>query len=160
METEKILSQNLSKLKEENTKTLNDYAILQKQSTELNELISRTSEESRKAKVELSEYENTRIANKLYEIEQKREIIEDLKKKIHSSEQEQIEDLNKQIETIKENIKTKNELLEKIEKGIKDTEQRYKEIGTLKEKIDFENEKSNILLTFRKEKQHRSFRFD
>jgi chromosome segregation ATPase len=147
MKLEQVLTDKLTKLKEENTKTLNDYAVLQKQQSDLNDLINRTSEESRKAKVELNEYENTRIANKLYEIEQKKDNIEELKKKIHNSEQEQIEALNKQIDLIKSLIKERNETMEKVEKTIKDTAVKYKDMQILKEKIDFENEKkkkSNI----------------
>ena len=48
METEKVYYQHLNKLKDEDTKTLNETAVLQKQQNDINEDINRTSEECRK----------------------------------------------------------------------------------------------------------------
>lgn len=48
METEKVYFQHLNKLKDEDTRTLNETAVLQKQQNDINEDINRLSEECRK----------------------------------------------------------------------------------------------------------------
>jgi hypothetical protein len=48
MEKEKVFFQHLNKLKDEDTKTLNDTAVLQKQQNDINEDINRVGEECRK----------------------------------------------------------------------------------------------------------------
>lgn len=48
METEKVYFQHLNKLKDEDTRTLNETAVLQKQQNDVNEDINRLSEECRK----------------------------------------------------------------------------------------------------------------
>ena len=50
METEKVYFQHLNKLKDEDTRTLNETAVLQKQQNDINEDINRISEECRKVK--------------------------------------------------------------------------------------------------------------
>lgn len=147
METENVLVNNLNKLKEENTKTLNEYAKLQKEQEEMTNKINNISEECRKAKVELSEYENTRLLNKQFDIERLNEHISRLKEQIDMSEKEQVENLKKQIEILQEEIKKKAEAYEKIENDIKQADTRYRENQLLKEKIDLNNEqkkKKNI----------------
>lgn len=85
------------------------------------------------------------MANKRYEIEQKKENIEELNKRILTSEQEQIEKLRKDNVEIREiNIK-KLEEVEMLDKKISDYEQQYRDISNLKDKIDFHNEQSKLL---------------
>ena len=85
------------------------------------------------------------MANKRYEIEQKKENIEELNKRILTSEQEQIEKLRKDNDEIREiNIK-KLEEVEMLDKKISDYEQQYRDISNLKDKIDFHNEQSKLL---------------
>jgi hypothetical protein len=85
------------------------------------------------------------LANKRYEIEQKKENIEELNKRILTSEQEQIEKLRKDNVEIREiNIK-KLEEVEMLDKKISDYEQQYRDISNLKDKIDFHNEQSKLL---------------
>jgi len=85
------------------------------------------------------------LANKRYEIEQKKENIEELNKRILTSEQEQIEKLRKDNDEIREiNIK-KLEEVEMLDKKISDYEQQYRDISNLKDKIDFHNEQSKLL---------------
>ena len=50
MEKEKVFFQHLNKLKDEDTKTLNYTATLQKQQNDINEDINRVGEETRKVK--------------------------------------------------------------------------------------------------------------
>lgn len=142
METEKLIVSNLNKLKEENTKTLNDYAVLQKQQAELNDLINRTSEECRKAKGELAEYENTRLLKLQFDIDRLNEQITRIKEQIESNEKEQIESLKKQIESIQDDINRKTAIKERIEDDISKATSRYREVMLLKEKIDLNNEQS------------------
>ncbi len=94
--------------------------------------------------MELSEYENTRLANKRYEIEQKKENIEELNKRILCSEQEQIKKLKKENEELKEVNKKKFEEVEVLDKKITDYENQYKDVSDLKDKIDFHNEQSKL----------------
>lgn len=81
--------------------------------------------------------------NKMFDIDRKRENIEELQKKIQYSEARQLEALNTQIVELKEKIRQKTETLEKLEKGIKDMETQFKDFQIHKEKVDFQNEKSN-----------------
>jgi hypothetical protein len=48
MEKEKVYFKQLNKIKDEDTKTLNDTAVLQKQQNDINEDINRVGEECRK----------------------------------------------------------------------------------------------------------------
>lgn len=150
METEKVLILNLGKLKEENTKTLNDTSVLQKQQAELNDLISRLSEECRAAKVQLSEYDNYRIAAKNLEIKQKEDKISETKQKIQDNEEKQREDLNVAIMEYKRNIEAKIQRLEDVEKETKELEKNYKDWQILKERIDSANDKSIYISNIRK----------
>jgi predicted nuclease with TOPRIM domain len=85
----------ISKIKEENNITLNEYTILQAQQNDLNDRLNSIYEECRKAKAELSEYENTRLLNKQYTIERMNDFICELKDQINNTEKEQIENLRK-----------------------------------------------------------------
>jgi predicted nucleic acid-binding Zn-ribbon protein len=144
MHTEKNLSTSLKKLREDNTRTLNEYSELQKQQSELMELINRTSEECRKTKAELSEYENSRLLKKQWAIDRLYEQIDKLKREIDNKEKEQLENLKRQIEKIQEEINEKVASKEKLEMDIAKTNQRSKDMQNLKDKIDFNNEKSII----------------
>jgi len=144
METEKVIVSNLNKLKEENTKTLNDYAVLQKQQAELNDMINRTSDECRKAKGELAEYENTRLLKLQFDIDRLNEQISRIKEQIYNNEKEQIENLKKQIEVIQDDINRKTTTKEKLEDDINKGSGRYREVTNLKEKIDLNNEQSKL----------------
>jgi chromosome segregation ATPase len=142
MQTEKVLSTSLKKLREDNTRTLNEYSELQKQQSELMELINKTSEECRKTKAELSEYENSRLLKKQWAIDRLYEQIDKLKREIDNKEKDQLENLKKQIEKIQEEINEKVANKEKLETDIAKTNQRSKEMQNLKDKLDFNNEKS------------------
>lgn len=48
MKTEKMILKNLNELKDQDTNTLNETAVLQKQQNEINEDINRISEECRR----------------------------------------------------------------------------------------------------------------
>jgi chromosome segregation ATPase len=144
METEKVIVSNLNKLKEENTKTLNDYSVLQKQQAELNDLINRTSEECRKAKGELAEYENTRLLKLQFDIDRLNEQITRIQEQINNNEKEQIESLKKQIEIIQEEINKKSQQKDKLEDDISKASSRYRDVMNLKEKIDLNNEQSKF----------------
>jgi len=138
-ESEKTLMQYLSKLKEENNKNVTEYANLQSQQREQNEAINQTAEELRKAKVELAEYENTRIANKVYEIEQKKENIEELKQKIQDSEEEQIQKLNAEIEKYRESCKQFENKIVDEDNELKKIQTQIKDTVKLKEQIENNN---------------------
>lgn len=84
------------------------------------------------------------MANKRYEIEQKKENIEELNKRILSSEQEQIEKLKKENEELRDINKKKLEEVDVLEKKINEYENQYKDISNMKDKIDFHNEQSNL----------------
>lgn len=138
-ESEKTLMQYLSKLKEENNKNVTEYANLQAQQREQNEIINASNEELRKIKLELVEYENTRIANKDYEIMQKKENIEELKQKIHDSEEEQILKLNAEIDKYKESCTQFKNKINDEENEIKKLQNQIKDTQKLKEQIEANN---------------------
>ena len=94
-------------------------------------------------KIELSEYENTRLANKIYEIDQKQENIEKLKNKIKENENQQKTNLINQIKAIEEIINTKRSYFEKQDADLKRGEKEYADIHSYKEKVDQQNEISN-----------------
>lgn len=142
MEMEKVLVQNLHKIKEENNKTLNEYTVIQSQQNDLNERLNIINEECRKAKGELSEYENTRLLNKQYTIERMNDFISELKEQINNTEKEQVDNLKRQIAEIEEEINKKNEIFEKLETDIKNKEIQFKELQTLREKVEYNNEQS------------------
>jgi hypothetical protein len=85
------------------------------------------------------------LANKRYEIEQKKENIEELNKRILSSEQEQIEKLKKENEELRDLNKKKFDEVEVLDKKITEYENQYKDISNLKDKIDFHNEQSKFV---------------
>jgi chromosome segregation ATPase len=140
-ESEKTLMQYLAKLKEENNKVITEYANLQGHQRDQNEVINQSAEELRKAKVELAEYENTRIANKIYEIDQKKENIEELKQKIQDSEEEQLKKLNAEIEKYQESCRQFQKKIEDEENEIKKIQNHIKDTMRIKETV----EQNNIL---------------
>jgi len=142
MEMEKVLVQNLKKIKDENNITLNEYTVLQAQQNDLNDRLNSIYEECRKAKAELSEYENTRLLNKQYTIERMNDFISELKDQISNTEKDQIENLRKQIAKVQEDIKKKNETFEKLDLDIKNREIQYRELHMLREKVEYNNEQS------------------
>jgi len=83
------------------------------------------------------------LANKRYEIEQKKENIEELNKRIECSEQELIDKLRKENDLIREEIKAKLNEFEKLEEDIINKENLYKSCCNIKDKQDFLNEQSN-----------------
>ena len=142
MEMEKVLVQNLNKIKEENNKTLNEYTVLQSQQNDLNDKLSSINEECRKAKAELSEYENTRLLNKQYTIERMNDFIGELKDQISNTEKEQLENLKRQILIVQEEIKKKNESSDKLDSEIKTKEIQFRELQILRDKVEFNNQQS------------------
>lgn len=138
-EAEKSSIQNLTKIKETNNKYNLEFSELQKEQREQQEIINNSTEELRKAKVELTEYENTRIANKIYEIEQKKENIEDLKQKIQNSEDEQMKRLNDEIERYQKACKQKQDLIHDEDNQIKLKTAQIRELQKLKENIEANN---------------------
>lgn len=97
----------------------------------------------------MSEYENTRLANKIYEIDQKSENIEELKNKIKESENLQKTNLINQINEISARIREKQEIYNKHDEELKKGEKLYADMFQNKEKVDQQNEISNIvILTF------------
>lgn len=138
-ESEKTLMQYLAKLKEENNKVITEYANLQGHQREQNEVINQSAEELRKAKVELAEYENTRIANKVYEIDQKKENIEELKQKIQDSEEEQLQKLNAEIEKYQESCRQFQKKIEDEDNEIKKIQNQIKDTLRIKDQIEQNN---------------------
>ncbi len=108
MKTENVLVTQLNQIKEENTRTLNENAILQKKQEEYTTKINAMNEECRKAKAELSEYENTRLLTKQFEIERLTEQISRTKEQIDNSEKEQLEILREQIKKLENEIEKSN----------------------------------------------------
>jgi chromosome segregation ATPase len=144
METENVLVHNLNKLKEENIKTLNEYAKFQKEQEELTTKISTVNEECRKAKAELNEYENTRLLTKQFDIDRLSEHITRLKEQISNSEKEQLENLKRQIESLEKEIEKDKNNLNKLETDIREADLRYKNVQAIKEQTDLRNEQSNL----------------
>ena len=91
MEFEKLLDKRLNALKEENTKTLNEYAFLSKQQNDLNDKIGKKLEEREQAKSQLTEYETNRALKSNYDIERNQEEIMKLKQAIKENEDKQME---------------------------------------------------------------------
>jgi chromosome segregation ATPase len=144
MEAEKILNNYLNKLKEETLRTANEFNILQVQHTDINRLIISTSEDCRKAKAELTEYETNKLANKMFFIEQKKEVIEDLVKKKKAGEEKKKEKLDTQILDINAKISELQAENEQIEIQIKEKQKEIKQVQNLKENINEHNDKSKF----------------
>ena len=100
MEFEKLLDKRLNALKEENTKTLNEYAFLSKQQNDLNDKISKKLEEREQAKSQLTEYETNRALKSNYDIERNQEEIQKLNQAIKESEDRQTAQLLKELSEI------------------------------------------------------------
>lgn len=142
----------LNNIKEENNKIVTEYANQQAYQRELNEQINNQSEELRKAKIELNEYENTRIANKVYEIEQKKENIEELKQKILDSEEEQMRKLNAEIEKYNENIRVLKLKVSDEDSELKKAEQQINETIKIKDHVDQNNlQKMSLIEEYKEE---------
>jgi chromosome segregation ATPase len=146
MGAEKILNSYLSKLKEETSKTAKEFNELQSQHNEINKLIINTSEECRRSKNELTDYETNKLANKIYTIEQKKDNLEDLRAKKRANEDKKKEKLDNQILEITERINGLNSLVEKIESDTKDKQKEIKQVQVLKEGLSEQNEKSKNYL--------------
>ena len=143
MEYEKLLSKRLTAIKEENTKTLNEYAILTKQQSELNDKISVKLEEREQAKSQLTEYETNRALKSNYDLERNAEEIERLKQEIDENEAKQKALMQKELDEIEESCKKKEEEIEKIKEKIKKEEINYANEETIKKKYEFENKKTD-----------------
>lgn len=151
-ESEKSYMKYLNNIKEENNKIVTEYANQQAYQRELNEQINNQSEELRKAKIELNEYENTRIANKVYEIEQKKENIEELKQKILDSEEEQMRKLNAEIEKYNENIRVLKLKVSDEDSELKKAEQQINETIKIKDHVDQNNlQKMSLIEEYKEE---------
>lgn len=138
-EIEKTSILSLAKLKEQNNKYNLEFASKQEEHREQQETINNLTEEMRKAKIELAEYENTRIANKIYECEQKKENIDELKKRIQESVDEQVKRLKDDIEKYQKAFKSKNDQILEEENQIKVKQQQIEEFIKLKESIEASN---------------------
>ena len=138
-ETEKASIINLGKIKEQNNKYNLEFASKQEEQREQQEIINNSTEELRKAKIELAEYENTRIANKIYEIEQKKENIEDLKQKIQNSEDEQYKRLQEEIDKYQKACRLKLDVIVEEENQIKSKQQQIHNLIKHNESIEAMN---------------------
>ena len=142
MEFEKLLDKRLNALKEENTKTLNEYAFLSKQQNDLNDKISKKLEEREQAKSQLTEYETNRALKSNYDIERNQEEIAKLKQAIKENEDKQMAQLLKELNEIETENQQKKDEIQKLLSDIKKEEENYKNIGALKEKLEFEKKKT------------------
>ena len=142
MEFEKLLDKRLNALKEENTKTLNEYAFLSKQQTDLNDKISKKLEEREQAKSQLTEYETNRALKSNYDIERNQEEIAKLKQAIKENEDKQMAQLLKELNEIETENQQKKDEIQKLLSDIKKEEENYKNIVALKEKLEFEKKKT------------------
>ena len=141
MEFEKLLDKRLNALKEENTKTLNEYAFLSKQQNDLNDKISKKLEEREQAKSQLTEYETNRALKSNYDIERNQEEIAKLKQAIKENEDKQMAQLMKELNEIEnDNQQKKDEIKKHLEDIVKE-EENYKKLTALKEKLEFERKK-------------------
>ena len=142
MEFEKLLDKRLNALKEENTKTLNEYAFLSKQQNDLNDKISKKLEEREQAKSQLTEYETNRALKSNYDIERNQEEIAKLKQAIKENEDKQMAQLLKELNEIETENQQKKDEIQKLLSDIKKEEENYKNIVSLKEKLEFEKKKT------------------
>ena len=117
MEFEKLLDKRLNALKEENTKTLNEYAFLSKQQNDLNDKISKKLEEREQAKSQLTEYETNRALKSNYDIERNQE--ENIAKIENEIKKIMVDIYNKETESMKgekelKEIQAKKDKLENV----------------------------------------------
>ena len=141
MEFEKLLDKRLNALKEENTKTLNEYAFLSKQQNDLNDKISKKLEEREQAKSQLTEYETNRALKSNYDIERNQEEIAKLKQAIKENEDRQTAQLLKELAEIENENQQKKDENQKLINDIAKEEENFKNLTTLKEKMEFEKKK-------------------
>ena len=141
MEFEKLLDKRLNALKEENTKTLNEYAFLSKQQNDLNDKISKKLEEREQAKSQLTEYETNRALKSNYDIERNQEEIMKLKQAIKENEDKQMAQLMKELSEIENENQQKKDEIQKLLNDIVKEEENYKNLIALKEKMEFEKKK-------------------
>jgi hypothetical protein len=138
-EAEKASILNLEKIKGQNNKYYLEFASKQEEQREQQEIINNSTEELRKAKIELAEYENTRIANKIYEIEQKKENIDDLQQKIQNSEDEQYKRLQEEIDKYQKAYKLKQDAITEEENQIRNKQQQIHNLVKHNESIEAMN---------------------
>ena len=142
MEFEKLLDKRLNALKEENTKTLNEYAFLSKQQNDLNDKISKKLEEREQAKSQLTEYETNRALKSNYDIERNQEEIAKLKQAIKENEDKQMAQLMKELKEIEDENQQKKDEIKKLLDDIVKEEENFKKLTSLKEKLEFEKKKT------------------
>ena len=147
MEFEKLLDKRLNALKEENTKTLNEYAFLSKQQNDLNDKIGKKLEEREQAKSQLTEYETNRALKSNYDIERNQEEIMKLKQAIKENEDKQMAQLMKELQEIENENKQKKDEIQKLLNDITKEEENYKTLLGLKEKLEFERKKTEKEIT-------------
>ena len=141
MEFEKLLDKRLNALKEENTKTLNEYAFLDKQQKDLNDKISKKLEEREQAKSQLTEYETNRALKSNYDIERNQEEILKLKQAIKENEDRQTAQLLKELAEIENENQQKRDENQRLINEIAKEEEHFKNLTMLKEKMEFEKKK-------------------
>ena len=147
MEFEKLLDKRLNALKEENTKTLNEYAFLSKQQNDLNDKIGKKLEEREQAKSQLTEYETNRALKSNYDIERNQEEIMKLKQAIKENEDKQMAQLMKELQEIENENQQKKDEIQKLLNDITKEEENYKTLLGLKEKLEFERKKTEKEIT-------------
>ena len=124
------------------TRTSNEVNMYNQHQNDITDHISKFSEECRKARADISEYETNRIAIKLMEIDQKKELIEELKFEIQKKDEERKDKELNEINSLNEQIKNKIANLKEIELEIESKEKEIKEIEVMKESIDQNNSMS------------------
>ena len=141
MEYEKLLVKRLNALKEENTKTLNEYSVLTKQQAELNDKIAQKIEEREQAKSQLNEYETNRQMKSQYEYDRNKEEIQRLLDSIKEIEEKEMAKLQNELDELKRENDRKLDDINKLKNEIQKEEDHLKNEETFKQKLDYENQK-------------------
>ena len=143
MEYEKLLVKRLNALKEENTKTLNEYSVITKQQAELNDKIAKKIEEREQAKSQLNEYETNRQMKSQYEYDRNKEEIERLNESIKANEDREMAKLQAELDELEKENQKKLEEINKLKEEIAKEETHLKNEEAFKQKIEYENAKKN-----------------
>ena len=126
MEYEKLLVKRLNTLKEENTKTLNEYSVLTKQQTELNDKIAQKIEEREQAKSQLNEYETNRQMKSQYEYDRNKEEIQRLLDSIKEIEEKEMAKLQNELDELKRENDHKLDDINKLKNEIQKRRRSFK----------------------------------
>ena len=141
MEYEKLLVKRLNALKEENTKTLNEYSVLTKQQAELNDKIAKKIEEREQAKSQLNEYETNRQMKSQYEYDRNKEEIQRLQETIKANEDREMAKLQAELDELEKENQKRLDGINKLKEEIAKEEEHLKNEETLKQKVEYENAK-------------------